>query len=86
LYAEGHVDPDDPVVRDGRQVWREHRVFRPAPSARRPRQIESGVEDDEEEVEEETPQLNKWVALALLVVATVLIAGPSGLFLPPRPG
>lgn len=60
-------------MQDGRQIWRGHRAFRQAPSARRPRVIEEAVEDGEEE-EEEVPQLNLWSALILLVVVTVLVA------------
>lgn len=71
LYAEGPVDPDDPVVREGRPVWglKNRRAFKEAKSARRPRQLEEAGDGEEEE--EETPSLNKWVALALLVVVTV---------------
>ncbi|GAA5888523.1 hypothetical protein JCM6882_008983 [Rhodosporidiobolus microsporus] len=76
LYAEGATDPNDAVLREGRAVWglRERRAFKPARSVRRTRRMEEGLAEDEEEEEEEEPTLNKWVALGLLVVVTVLVA------------
>ncbi|GAA5839985.1 hypothetical protein JCM11251_006581 [Rhodosporidiobolus azoricus] len=75
LYAEGATDPNDATLREGRQVWglRERRAFKQAKSVRRQqRRMEEGLDDEEEE--EEEPTLNKWVAMALLVVVTVLVA------------
>ncbi|GAA5856154.1 hypothetical protein JCM9279_004929 [Rhodotorula babjevae] len=76
LYAEGHVDHNDPKLRDGRQVWgmKEHRAFKQAKSVQRQRRLEEGLAEDEEEEEVEEPTLNKWAALVLLVVVTVLVA------------
>lgn len=74
LFAEGHTSEIDADMRDGRQIWRGHRAFRQAPSARRPRAVEEAADDDVEGEEEEEPQLNIWSALVLLVVVTVLVA------------
>ncbi|GAA5933333.1 uncharacterized protein JCM15063_001286 [Sporobolomyces koalae] len=73
LFAEGNTSEMDADMRDGRQIWRGHRAFRQAPSARRPRVIEE-ADENAEEAEEEVPQLNVWSALILLVGVTVLVA------------
>ncbi|GAA6011543.1 hypothetical protein JCM10207_002653 [Rhodosporidiobolus poonsookiae] len=74
LYAEGNADPNDEALREGRPVWgtKNHRAFRQAKSVRKQGRLETGQEEDEEE--EEVAQLNKYVALGLLVVVTVLVA------------
>ncbi|GAA5968250.1 hypothetical protein JCM11641_003783 [Rhodosporidiobolus odoratus] len=73
FYAEGEQDPNDASIREGRQVWKEHRAFKQAKSVRRRRvQLEDGLDDDDDEAEE--PTLNKWAALVLLIVVTVLVA------------
>ena len=74
LYAEGNVTEAHEDVRDGRPIWRGHRVFRPAPSVRRPRVAEEATEEAEEEEEGEVPTINLWSALILLVIVTVLVA------------
>ncbi|GAA5820063.1 hypothetical protein JCM3770_002123 [Rhodotorula araucariae] len=76
LYSEGHVDHNDPILREGRQVWglKDHRAFKQAKSVQRQRRLEEGLAEDDEEEEAEHPTLHKWMALALLVVVTVLVA------------
>ncbi|BGP17737.1 hypothetical protein JCM10213v2_005778 [Rhodosporidiobolus nylandii] len=75
LYAEGNPDPNNETLREGRPVWglKEHRAFKPAKSVRLQRRLEEGI-DEEDEEEAEEPTLNKWVALGMLVVVTVLVA------------
>ncbi|GAA5987516.1 hypothetical protein JCM10908_001986 [Rhodotorula pacifica] len=74
LYADGGADPDDINVREGRAIplIKRHRAFKPAKSVAKERRAEEGIEEEEEE--EELPQLNKWVAMGLLIVVTVLVA------------
>ncbi|BGP56441.1 hypothetical protein JCM8202_001819 [Rhodotorula sphaerocarpa] len=74
LFADGGADPNDPNIRDGRAIplMKRHRAFMPAKSVPKDRREEEGFDDEEEE--EELPQLNKYVALGLLVVVTVLVA------------
>lgn len=76
MFVDGNVDPNDPTVRDGRAIplIKRHRAWKPAKSVAKDRQVEEAANEEEEE---ELPELNKWVALALLVVVTVLVAGMS---------
>ncbi|POY73204.1 hypothetical protein BMF94_3537, partial [Rhodotorula taiwanensis] len=73
MFVDGNVDPNDPTVRDGRAIplIKRHRAWKPAKSVAKDRQVEEAANEEEEE---ELPELNKWVALALLVVVTVLVA------------
>ncbi|GAA5891134.1 hypothetical protein JCM5296_004903 [Sporobolomyces johnsonii] len=71
LYADARTAEEEAQILEGRQVWRSHRAFKQAKSVRGARQMEDAVDEEEEE---ELPTLNKWAALVLLVVVTVLVA------------
>ncbi|GAA5927332.1 hypothetical protein JCM1841_002210 [Sporobolomyces salmonicolor] len=71
LYADARTAEEEAHIREGRQVWKSHRAFKQAKSVRGARQVEEAVDEEEEE---ELPTLNKWAALVLLAVVTVLVA------------
>ncbi|CEQ41166.1 SPOSA6832_02856, partial [Sporobolomyces salmonicolor] len=71
LYADARTAEEEAHIREGRQVWKSHRAFKQAKSVRGARQVEEAVDEEEEE---ELPTLNKWAALVLLAVVTVMTA------------